>query len=320
MADTKPAHPPLGGGRTAAADVVAGGRSQIRRNERRAGLLFVAPFALLFLAMFLVPLGYALYTSLFREQLVGGTVFAGLANYRQALTDPQLRSGVLRMLRFGLIQVPVMLGFALLCALALDSGRLRWPKVFRIGIFLPYAVPSVIAALMWGYLYGPTFGPFAQIARGVEASAPGFLTESGMLASLANVVTWEFTGYNAIVLYAALRAIPPDLYEAAAIDGAGPIRIAWHIKIPAIVPALVLTLVFSVIGTLQLFNEPQIFTALAPDVIGNAYTPNLYAYTLAFTNQQYGYSAAISFTLGAVIVVMSYAVILASARRSGSRS
>jgi multiple sugar transport system permease protein len=207
---------------------------------------------------------------------------------------------------------------ALLCALALDSGRLRWSKVFRIGIFLPYAVPSVIAALMWGYLYGPTFGPFAQLARGVGASAPGFLTNSGMLASLANVVTWEFTGYNAIILYAALRAISPELYEAAAIDGAGPIRIAWHIKIPSIAPALVLTLVFSTIGTLQLFNEPQIFTALAPNVIGPAYTPNLYAYTLAFTNQQYGYSAAISFTLGAVIVVMSYAVILASARRSRS--
>lgn len=288
----------------------------VRQKERRAGLLFAAPFALLFLLLFILPLGYAFYLSLYREQLVGGTAFVKLANYTKAFTDDAFISGVWRVFRYGFIQVPVMLVVALICALALDSGKLRLSKLFRIGIFLPFAVPSVVAALMWGYLYGPTFGPFAQIASHLGTGAPNFLGAHWMLYSLANVAVWEWTGYNAIILYAALRSVPPELYEAASIDGAGAISTAWHIKIPSIAPALVLTLVFSVIGTLQLFNEPQIFTTLAPQVITSSYTPNIYAYTLAFTNQQYGYSAAISFTLGLVIVVASYAVILISARRS----
>lgn len=292
--------------------------SSTKRRERRAGLVFVLPFVVLFVVLFLAPLIYALYISMYREQLVGGTVFVGLENYRQALKDSALWLGVLRTLRYGLLQVPIMLGLALLAALALDSGKLRFSRLFRVGIFLPFAVPSVIAALMWGYLYGNTFGPFAQIAGWFGAKGPNFLGTNFMLSSLANVAVWEWTGYNAIIMYAALRAISPDLYEAAAIDGAGAIRTAWSIKIPAIRPALLLTLVFSVIGTMQLFNEPSIFRPLAPDVIVQTYTPNLYAYSLAFTNAQYGYSAAISFTLGMLTVVLSYVAIMITSRRSSS--
>ena len=136
-----------------------------------------------------------------------------------------------------------------------------------------------------------------------------------MLGSMANIVTWEFTGYNMIILYAALRTIPPDLYEAAAMDGAGAWRIAWSIKLPALRPALMLTLVFSVIGSFQLFNEPNLLQRLAPAVIDSGYTANLYAYSLAFTSQQINYAAAVSFLLGLVIVIVSYAVLLTATRR-----
>jgi multiple sugar transport system permease protein len=295
-------------------------RHSVLRRERRAGLLFVVPFFATFLLFFFLPLAYAFYLSLYREQLVGGTVFAGFGNYSKAIQDSVLWGGVRRTLLYGVIQVPTMLILALLIALALDSGKLRFSKVFRIGVFLPYAVPTVIAALMWGYLYGPDFGPFAQIAENLGTSAPKFLSTTWILPSLANVATWSWCGYNAIILYAALRGVSPELYEAAAIDGCGPIRTAWHIKIPAIASALMLTLVFSIIGTLQLFVEPQIFQTLAPTVIGPGFTPNLYAYTSAFTNQAYGYSAAISFVLGAFIVVFSYAVITVSARRARARA
>lgn len=288
-------------------------------HQHLAGYALVAPFMLVFIAMLVVPLGYAFYLSLFQERLIGGTVFTGLDNYRTAFTDPLLRTGVLRMVRFGLIQVPIMLGLALFFALALDSGRLAFARIFRLGIFLPYAVPAVVAALMWGYLYGPDFGPFAQLARRLGGSAPGFLTSDWMLGSLVNIVSWEFIGYNMIILYAALQTIPPELTEAATVDGAGPVRTAWSVKVPAIRPALLLTLIFSVIGTFQLFNEPKIMYQLAPAVIGTSYTPNIYAYNLAFTNQQLNYSAAVSFTLGAVIVLMSYLVILATGRRVRGR-
>ncbi|MEU0337556.1 sugar ABC transporter permease [Streptomyces bobili] len=284
-------------------------------RRRTAGPLFVAPFMVLFLLLFLTPLGYAAYLSLFRERLIGGTGFVGLDNYVTALSDPLLLHGLGRVALFFVIQVPLMLLPALAFALALDSGLLRLARVIRLGIFIPYAVPSVVAALMWGYLYGPDFGPFAQLSRRLALPVPDFLSDAWMLGSLANIVTWEFVGYNMIILYAALRTVPPELYEAAAMDGAGAWRIAWSIKLPALRPALMLTLLFSVIGSFQLFNEPNLLMKVAPDVISSSYTANLYAYSLAFTGQQVNYAATVSFLLGLVIVIASYAVLLTANRR-----
>jgi multiple sugar transport system permease protein len=288
-----------------------------REASRRAavGYLFVAPFLVVFVAMLVVPLVYAGYLSLFREQLIGGTSFAGLDNYTRAFGDERLWQGVARVGMFFLIQVPIMLVLALAFALALDSGVLWLSRLFRLGFFVPYAVPGVVATLMWGYLYGPEFGPIAQLFEKLSLDPPNLLGSDLMLGSIANVVFWEFTGYNMILLYAALRAIPTELYEAAAVDGAGPWRTAWSVKIPALRPALLLALIFSVIGSFQLFNEPQLLQRLAPNVIDSAYTPNLYAYSLAFTSQDLNYAAAVSFLLGLVIVAVSYTVQLAANRR-----
>ncbi|GAA2900027.1 sugar ABC transporter permease [Nonomuraea rubra] len=284
-------------------------------RRQAAGHLFIAPFMIVFVAMLVVPLAYAGYLSLFREQLIGGTTFVGLDNYVRALTDERLLGGVLRVAEFFLLQVPLMLLLGLLFALALDSGMLWLSRFIRLGIFVPYAVPSVVAALMWGYLYGPEFGPIAQLAGTLGLPAPDLLGGDLMLGSLANIVTWEFAGYNMIILYAALRAVPAELYEAAAVDGAGAWRTAWSVKLPALRPALLMALIFSVIGSFQLFNEPQLMQRLAPSVIDSAYTPNLYAYSLAFTSQDLNYAAAVSFLLGLVIVAVSYTVQLALTRR-----
>jgi multiple sugar transport system permease protein len=293
----------------------SGHQRSLRRPEKVAAYLFVAPFFLVFLAMVVTPLVYSGYLSLFREQIVGGNVFVGLENYADAIKDDKFIAGVLRMLRFFLLQVPIMLALSVLFALVLDSGRLRLHRFVRLSIFVPYAVPSVIGALMWGYLYGPDFGPFAQLADAVGAGAPRFLSHRWALASIANIVTWGFVGYNMIILYAALRSIPTELYEAARIDGAGEVRIARSIKLPAIRPALLLTVIFSVIGSFQLFNEPNLLRSSAPNVIGTAYTPNIYAYNLAFINQEINYAAAIAFLLGFVIMIVSYVVQLSSQRR-----
>jgi multiple sugar transport system permease protein len=185
----------------------------------------------------------------------------------------------------------------------------------RLLIFVPYAVPAVVATLMWGYLYGPDFGPIAQMSRALGLGTPEFLSPESILGSMMNIVTWEFVGYNMIIMYAALRSIPAELYEAAEIDGAGQFRLAWSIKIPAIRPALMLTLIFSVIGSFQLFTEPSLLNALAPAAISNSFTPNYYAYNLAFINQELNFAAAIAFLLGIVIAVVSYFVQLAGERR-----
>jgi multiple sugar transport system permease protein len=277
--------------------------------------LFLSPFLVLFVFFLFVPLLYALGLSLFADRLVGGQVFVGLDNFRRAVHDPSFWSGTRRMLVFGALQVPLMLGLALTFALVLDAGTAWLRRLFRLAFFLPYAVPSVVAVLMWGYLYGGTFGPFAQLADRFGFSAPGFLTPQWMLASVANVVTWEYTGYNMIIMYAALQAVPRELYEAAAIDGASGWQVARRVKIPLIAPALVLTTVFSIIGTLQLFNEPQVMSKVAPEVIGSDYTPNLYAFYLSFRYQQFNYAAAISFLLGAVTFAGSYLFMFLATRR-----
>ncbi len=293
--------------------------STLRRREARAGYLFVLPFMIVFVAMLIVPLGYSGYLSVFREQLIGGTSFVGLENYARALTDATFTGGVVRMALFLVIQVPIMLGLALLFALVLDSGRLRLQKFVRLAIFIPYAVPGVISALMWGYLYGPDFGPFAQLGEATGLGSPDFLSAEFMLFSIMNIVTWGFIGYNMIIMYSALRSIPTEIYEAARVDGAGEVRIATAIKIPALRPALVLTTIFSVIGTFQLFNEPNILRTIAPNVIGNGYTPNLYAYNLAFVGQEVNYAAAIAFLLGFVIMVVSYIFQLTTSRKEATR-
>lgn len=293
--------------------------SPMRRKENATAYVLIAPFVVIFLLFLIVPLVYAGYLSMFREQLVGGTTFIGLDNYVRALQDPSFLSGVGRMTIVLVIQVPIMLGLALLFALLLDAGVLYLQRFIRLGIFIPYAVPGVIAALMWGYLYGPDFGPTAQIAEKLGTTAPQFLSSDWMLFSIMNIVTWEFVGYNMIIMYAALRAVPAELYDAASVDGAGPVRTAWSIKIPAIRAAILLTLIFSVIGTFQLFTEPNLLANLAPNVIGVDYTPNLYAYNLSFINRDLNYAAAIAFLLGIVIMTVSYVVQLSAQRKERAR-
>ncbi len=286
-----------------------------KKRQYVAAYILVMPFFVIFVAMIMVPLAYAGYLSLFREQLVGGVSFAGFDNYTRAFGDPAFISGVARMALFLVVQVPLMLVLSLFFALALDSGMVRLSKFVRLGIFIPYAVPAVVATLMWGYLYGPDFGPFAQLAELLGLPTPRFLAPDAVLFALINVVNWEFIGYNMIIIYAALRSIPTELYEAGRVDGASEPRIAWSIKIPAVRPALILTVIFSVIGSFQLFVEPNLLRTLAPNAISSSYTPNMYAYTLAFVNQEANYAAAIAFLLGLVIMAMSYMVQLWNQRK-----
>jgi multiple sugar transport system permease protein len=285
-------------------------KRQYRVSKRLAPYLFLAPFALLFFAFLIAPMAYAFNLAIYKTTVIAGTKFVGADNFVRALGDPKFWQGVVVLLKFALIQIPGMVAVALLIALILDSGTVYAKSFFRVSLFLPYAVPAVIATLIWGYLYGPTFGPFTQLAQSVGLPAPNFLGPKTVLPSIANITNWEYTGYQMIIYYAALQAIPADLEEAASMDGANGLIYAVKVKLPLIAPMVVVTIVFSIIGSLQLFSEPYLLRNLAPTVISNAYTPNYYAYTLAFSNQQYNYSAAVSFVLGAVTAVISYAFML----------
>lgn len=280
--------------------------------------LFLAPFLILFVAFIVAPLVYALYTSVFRDTLVGGRQFVAFANYFRVAGDRDFWQGVSNLLLFGVIQVPIMLGLAVTFAIILDHGKVYARGLFRLGFFIPYAVPSVVAALIWGYIYGPAFGPFSQLAKTLGLPPPDFLSNRTMLFSLANIVTWEFTGYNMVIYYAALKAIPPELRDAAVVDGASARQYALLVQLPLLWPAIVLTIIFSINGTLQLFNEPYLMRSIAPNVISTHYTPNIYAYYLSAANQQYNYAAAVSFVLGLVIALIAGAFTYATNRRRGA--
>lgn len=281
---------------------------RVRTAQTRAAWVLVVPFLVVFAAMFIVPLVYSAYISLFSSQLVGGQVFSGFANYARALQDPSFWAGLGRVALFLLVQVPIMLAASIFFALALDSGRVRGGRIARLLIFMPYAVPSVVATLMWGYLYGADFGLITQLFEAVGLPAPNLLSARTVLGSTMNIVCWEFIGYNMIILYAALRSVPTELYEAAEIDGAGQFRVAWSVKLPAIRQAILLTVIFSIIGSFQLFNEPNLLASIAPNAIGTDFTPNVYAYNLAFKSQDINYAAAIAFLLGVVIMIVSFVV------------
>ncbi|WP_043668622.1 carbohydrate ABC transporter permease [Clavibacter michiganensis] len=288
----------------------------MRRDKRRwTGLGFVAPFLVVFLVVLIAPVGYSIYLSLFQERMIGGNSFVGIANYTQALNDPKFWDALGRVSLFLVVQVPIMLAIALFAALALDSARLHLTAFFRISIFLPYAVPAVVAALMWGFIYGNRFGLVGNIEQATGWDLPDLLSQSWILASIGNIVTWEFVGYNMLLFYAALRVISPDLYEAAELDGAGPFRIVTGIKLPAIRGALVIGVIFSIIGSFQLFNEPNILQTLAPNGISSFFTPNMYAYNLSFAGQQFNYSAAIAIIMGVLTMVVAYVVQLVGTRK-----
>src|SRR5579872_1028251 len=162
------------------------------------------------------------------------------------------------MLVFLAVQVPVMTVLALLAALALDSARLRWAPLFRLSIFLPYAVPAVVASLMWGFMYGTQFGLIGNLDRWLHTTLPDPFSSGLVLPAIGNIVTWEYVGYNMLIFYSALRVIPAELYEAAELDNASQWRIIWHIKLPALRPAMMVATVFSIIGSFQLFTEPSV--------------------------------------------------------------
>jgi multiple sugar transport system permease protein len=277
--------------------------------------LFLTPFAVGYLLFMVYPLIYSLNLSLYTKKLIGGVTFVGLANYAKVLKDSNFWEGIRNVLVFGSFQIPIMLGFALLFALFLDSGIIRRVTPFRLGFFLPFAVPSVVAALMWGYFYGQAFGPIAQIFVALKLQPPVFLTPQGILPAIANISIWQYTGYNMIILYAALKSIPAELYEAAIVDGANGLQIAWYIRIPLIRPAIILTIIFSIIGTLQLFNEPNVLTVVAPTILNLHFTPNIYLYNLAFRNSQFDYSAAMAFTLAIVSGILASLVLFVTRRR-----
>ncbi|MFD6305677.1 carbohydrate ABC transporter permease, partial [Streptomyces sp. NPDC060223] len=269
---------------------------------------------------YLVPIGYALWQSFRVVRRSGGqygtsyTTFGGFEQYVEVFQNNEFWASIGRIGLFGIVQVPVMLFVALVMALLLDSPLLKLKGFFRTAAFMPYAVPGVIAAIMWSYLYSPQLSPIVDLLNDIGLK-PDFLGPGAVLWSAANISTWLWTGYNMLIMFSALQSIPQELYEAARIDGAGNWAIAWRIKVPIIAPSIVMTTVFSIIGTLQLYSEPAVLRQISSN-ISSTFTPNMLAYTVAIGNN-YQQAAAISVVVAVITFVLSFGFMRLTSKRAG---
>lgn len=290
-------------------------RNRVRGHARRAAAPwgFLAPAITLFVLFMALPIGYATYLSL-RTVKVSGLglgkgsrteVWAGFTNYSRALSDPEFLASVARVGLYGLILVPTMITLALLFALLLDAKRTKSKGFSRISIFLPYAVPAVISSLLWGFLYLPAVSPFYYVFDKLGWDVPSLLSSQWVLFAIANIALWGGVGFNMIVIYTALKAIPSDIYEAARIDGAAERTIALRIKVPIVTPSLIMTFVFSMIATLQVFAEPTTLRPLT-NTISSTWSPLMKVYRDAFTRDDLHSAAATSIIIAVATFVLSF--------------
>lgn len=273
-------------------------------RQRAVPYVFLAPAIILFSLLVLLPIGYTVYLSLHDTKISGSglgsggrtEVFAGLATYREALSHPEFWRGTLRVLSYGAILVPTMLALALLFALLLDRPRVPFSRFSRLSIFLPYAVPGVVASVLWGFLYLPALTP---LPLPDDMLGPGLL-----LFAVLNIGLWGGVGFNMIVILTALRAVPAEIYESARLDGCGEWQIALRIKTPLVMPAVIMAGIFTVIATLQVYTEP---TTLAPltNAMPSTWTPLMKVYSDAFVRGDIHVAAATSIVIAVVMLALS---------------
>ncbi|MCU1583082.1 MAG: sugar transporter permease [Microbacteriaceae bacterium] len=292
--------------------------SLVRRRIARIPLGLLIPFAVVFVLFFLGPFLYALWLSFFVES-GDKSVFVGLQNYVVAWQDTEFWTSFLRVAWYGVTAVVVMLVFGLGLSLLLDSPFARTKTLFRLVYFLPYAVPGVIAALMWGFLYSPQLNHLIGALSAFNGGhAVNLLSSGTLLYAIVNMAAWGGTGYTMTIYFASLTSIPVELYEAARLDGASEWQIARMIKIPMIRSTILMTVVLSLIGSLQLFNEPYVLKSIT-DVPWN-YTPNLEIFNMAFTYGNFTYSATLSILLAVTTFILSLLFMLVTSETRTRRS
>lgn len=288
------------------------------RKGRLTPYIFLFPYVVLFLAFIVFPIGYSMYMSLFVTRGVNSK-FVGLQNYGKALKDAAFWSGLGNVAIYGACMICIMIVLALILALFLDSSKIRGKAVFRMIYFLPYAVPGVIAAIMWGFMYSPSLNTALQLFAPLNGGQPlNLLTTDKLMFGIVNISLWLWTGYNMTIYYANLTSIPLDFYEAAKIDGCGEIGMAVYIKIPMIADAIKMTVALTIIGAIQVFNEPFMMSNIT--VVPSTYTPNMYVYNMAFSYGNLSYSATLSVVLTLITILVSILFnVLTRERKGGAK-
>ena len=177
--------------------------------------------------------------------------------------------------------------------------------MFRAIFFVPFAVPIVVSSLMWGFLFDPAYGPFNRVMNALGFHNFNWLSSNLMIPSIIIIAIWEWTGYNSIILYTALKSVPRDVVEAAILDDTPLWKIILRIKLPLVRPAIVMLVFINTIGALQLFIEPYILNNYQAGVVTNTWTPVIDIYSTAISNGEYQLGAAMAVVLALVIIAIS---------------
>ncbi len=298
----------------AAASNVRVRRAGSRNREQLISWAFLAPFLIAF-ALFLVwPIAHGIYLSFTNQSLTGaGGAFVGFANYAEALTDPVMWQSMWNTVWFTLLSTVPLVAIALLMAALVDRG-LPGQWLWRLSFFMPYLLASTVISQIWVWIFNPQIGAANNIleAFGLEPLAWLQNPDTNMLSIVIATVWWT-VGFNFLLYLAAMQNIPPQQYEAASLDGAGPWRQFWSITLPQLGPATVLILILQILASLKLFDQAyQMLGGVASDTTRSIVQ---YIYEAGFVNYRFGYSAAISYVFFALIVIVGVAQALVSRRR-----
>ena len=278
---------------------------QASSSHGRPAIAFLAPFVALYVLFIIGPAVYGLVLSFFDTSLVrpGLSGFAGLRNYSEALGSPDFWSSLWHTVWFTILTTPPLIFLGFLLALLADRvAKARW--FFRLAFFAPYILPSAVVALIWVWIYTPGLGLIENAFGTIGITTPNWLGDPRWaMPSLAITTVWWTLGFNFVLYLAGLQDIPRELYEAASIDGAGPLQQIRSITIPLLGRTTTLVAVLQVIASLKVFDQMYIMTAGGPNFSTRSILQ--YVYDEAFTNFRVGYASAVSMLFFVVVLSVS---------------
>jgi multiple sugar transport system permease protein len=282
---------------------------KLERRNFRWGLLFVSPWLIGFILLTVYPIIYTFFLSLTRYSGFGSPTFVGFANYTRMTTDPLFSKALYNTVYYTLLAVPIGVVVAIVLALAMNQ-RLREVAIYRAIFFLPSILPLFALSFIFVVLLNPGYGLVNYVLTSVGLPSPDWLGDP-VYTKLALVMIAQLgAGQFALVFLAGLRAIPMDLYESAAIDGAGPVSKFLHITLPLLTPVILYDMILGLSFGLQVFTSAYILTgggvsgsSAGPDNSLLTYVFDLYRE--AFTYTRMGYAAALSVVLFLISLVLA---------------
>ena len=303
----------------AAVSRAAGLRLPLR--ERLAPYAYIAPFFLLFAVFGLLPFLFTFYIALFDWNPIGDQTFVGFDNFSRMLVDPRFWNAASNTVQIWLLSTVPQLLIALLLAHLLNHARLRAALFFRMSILVPYITSVAATAIVFAQLFDRNYGLLNWLLGLLGIGSIDFIQSTwGSHVLIAVMVTWRWFGYTTLLYLASLQAVPRDIYEAAAIDGAGGWAQLRHITIPSLRPVIIFTVVTSTIGGLQVFTEPLLVSRtnnITCGPIRQCQTLALFLYEQGFGQYLFGYGAAIGVALFVMIIVIAALNYLLSGRIRG---